>query len=58
MRIIVLAFVTAIVIAGAAAGLLESKYQSTAYDAFATVGTRVGEAGHNLVGKDWPAKAN
>ncbi len=55
MRIIVLSIVVAGVLAGIAANVLDSSYQTQSYQAFATVGARVGDAGNNLVGKDWPA---
>ena len=55
MRIILLALVTAAALAGIAASVLDSSYQQQAYQAFATVGARVGDAGNNLVGKDWPS---
>ena len=54
MRIFLLAVVTASVLAGIGASVLDSSYQVQAYQAFATVGARVGDAGNNLVGKDWP----
>lgn len=53
MRSIILAIVSAIVLAGAAAGILDQSYQKPAYQAFATEGARVGDPGGNLVGKDW-----
>lgn len=53
MRVILLAIVSAIAIAGLSAIILDSSYQQTGYNAFATVGARVGDAGSNLVGKDW-----
>jgi hypothetical protein len=55
MRIVLLALVTAAALAGIAASVLDSSYQKQAYQAFATVGARVGDAGNNLVGKDWPS---
>ncbi len=55
MRIFLLADVTACVLAGIGASVLDSGYQKQAYQAFATVGARVGDAGNNLVGKDWPS---
>ena len=55
MRIFLLALVVAAALAGIAASVLDSSYQKQAYQAFATGGARVGDAGNNLVGKDWPS---
>jgi hypothetical protein len=35
------------------AGLLLGLEKKTAYQTFATEGARVGDPGHNLVGRDW-----
>ena len=53
MRSIILAIVSTVVLAGAAANILDKTYQKPAYEAFATEGARVGEPGSNLVGKEW-----
>ena len=55
MRTFLLALVVAAVLAGIGATVLDSNYQKQAYQAFATGGARVGDAGNNLVGKDWPS---
>ena len=55
MRTFLLALVVAAVMAGIGATVLDSTYQKQAYQAYSTVGARVGDAGNNLVGKDWPA---
>ncbi len=55
MRIFLLALVVATALSGIAASVLDSSYQKQAYQAFSTGGARVGDAGNNLVGKDWPS---
>ena len=52
MKTIVLAVVATLALGGLAAMLLASN-QRTAYQAYATSGTRVSEPGHNLVGPTW-----
>ncbi|WP_372424786.1 hypothetical protein [Salinarimonas chemoclinalis] len=53
MKAFLASLVVALVVAVGAAWLLETTYQSTAADAYATNGARVGDPGHNLVGTDW-----
>ena len=53
MKAFLASLVVAVVAAVGAAYLLESTYQSTAADAYATSGARVGDPGDNLVGSDW-----
>ncbi len=55
MRIFLLSLVVAGTLAGIGASVLDSSYQKQAYQAYSTGGARVGDAGNNLVGKDWPA---
>ena len=55
MRIFLLSLVVAGILGGIGASVLDSSYQKQAYQAYSTVGARVGDAGNNLVGKDWPA---
>lgn len=52
MRVILAGFVAALII-GAVAGLILRQEQRPAWQAFASSATRVGDPGHNLVGKDW-----
>lgn len=53
------AFILSVAVAaGVAFGsyfLLNAEWQKTAYEAYTTSGVRLGNAGDNLVGKDWPA---
>ena len=53
MKAFLASLVVAVAVAFGAAYLLESTWQSTAADAYATSGARVGDPGHNLVGSDW-----
>lgn len=53
MKAFLASLVVAVVAAVGAAYLLESTWQSTAADAYATSGARVGDPGDNLVGSDW-----
>jgi len=53
MKAFLASLVVAVVAAVGAAYLLESNWQSTAADAYATSGARVGDPGNNLVGSDW-----
>ncbi len=51
------AFALAVLLAvggGYAAAIVLGGEQKTAYEQFTTTGARVGDAGHNLVGADWP----
>ena len=52
MKAFVLAELSAVVLASAAAALL-SKWQTPAYTAFATSAARVSDPGSNLVGRNW-----
>ncbi|GGK45129.1 hypothetical protein [Salinarimonas ramus] len=53
MKAFLASLVVALVVAVGAAYLLETNWQSTAADTYATSGARVGDPGDNLVGSDW-----
>jgi len=54
MNAFILSVVTAVAVATGAYFVLNAEWQKPAYEAYATGGARVGDAGDNLVGKDWP----
>lgn len=54
MNAFLLSVIAAAGIATGAFFLLNNEWQKPAYEAYATGAARVGNAGDNLVGKDWP----
>ncbi|MDQ4059724.1 MAG: hypothetical protein M3145_01265 [Pseudomonadota bacterium] len=57
MKIMLLSMVVAIALGVAAAFVLNGN-QRSAFEAFSTSGTRVGDPGHNLVGPKWTGNAD
>lgn len=53
MRAFMVSVAVAIVIAAGMAYVLNGSVQRSAADAYTTSGARVGDPGHNLVGKNW-----
>lgn len=54
MNAFMLSVIAAAGIATGAFFMLNNEWQKPAYEAYTTGGARVGNAGDNLVGKDWP----
>lgn len=50
---ILLTGITAAILLGVIAGVVLPKAGEPAYQAYSTSSARVGEPGHNLIGKDW-----
>jgi len=54
MNAFLLSVVAAVGVAVGAFYVVNAEWQKPAYEAYTTGGARVGDAGDNLVGKDWP----
>ncbi len=54
MNAFLLSVVTAVFVAVASFYVVNAEWQKPAYEAYTTGAARVGNAGDNLVGPDWP----
>ena len=57
MKILLTGIASALVL-GVIAGFLLPRVGEPAYQAYSTSSARVGEPGHNLIGKDWQPASN
>lgn len=55
---ILLTGIAAAILLGVIAGFILPMVGEPAYQAYSTSSTRVGEPGHNLIGKEWQPESN